>query len=126
MIPWAIVPDVVEYDELKKGRRREGLFYGGTTFSYKLASAAAIYLASNSLDWIGYVPNALQSAETISGIKMTISIIPAVLITAAAVLSMRYPLTAEKHATDSQRAGNKKRASRKNLRSSAFTGTFNP
>ena len=28
MIPWAIIPDVVEYDQLKTGKRREGLFYG--------------------------------------------------------------------------------------------------
>ncbi|MCB0361005.1 MAG: MFS transporter, partial [Bdellovibrionales bacterium] len=97
MIPWAIVPDVVEFDELKVGRRREGLFYGGTTFSYKFATAIAIFVSGSILESVGYQPNAVQTPEAMLGIKFLIGPVPAVLLLLGAYLSTKYPLSKEKH-----------------------------
>jgi GPH family glycoside/pentoside/hexuronide:cation symporter len=97
MIPWAIIPDVVEYDELKVGMRREGLFYGGTTFSYKLATAFAVFLSGSLLAWIGYVPNEDQSRYVINGINMLVGPVPASILLLGSYLSLRYPLTSAKH-----------------------------
>ena len=36
VMPWSIIPDVVDYDELENGQRREGVFYGMWTFLQKL------------------------------------------------------------------------------------------
>ncbi|MCC6220410.1 MAG: MFS transporter [Deltaproteobacteria bacterium] len=98
MIPWAIMPDVVEYDELRTGHRREGLFYGGTTFSYKLATALAIFLSGLYLGMIGYVPNVAQSSHTIAGIKAIIGPIPAFIFLMGVFVARKHPLTAKKHA----------------------------
>ncbi|OVE79634.1 hypothetical protein BVY02_02730, partial [bacterium J17] len=96
-IPWAIVPDVVEHDEYRTGRRREGLFYGGTTFSYKFATGLAVFVSGTLLEWIGYVPNQAQEPSVVHGLKFMIGPIPAFLVVTAAVVSLRYPLTREKH-----------------------------
>lgn len=98
MLPWAIIPDVIEYDELKGGRRREGLFYGGTTFCYKAATGLALFFQGLIMSFVGFTPNAEQSVETLLTMRMLIGPAPAVLIIIAALLSKRYPLTRERHA----------------------------
>lgn len=97
MIPWAIVPDVVEFDELKTGERREGLFYGGTTFSYKLATAIAVFASGTVLSIIGYQPNQAQSADVVAGLNNLVGPLPAALLLCGAILSTKYPLTSAKH-----------------------------
>ena len=97
MIPWAIVPDVVEYDELQTGERREGLFYGGTTFSYKFATAIAVFASGTVLSIIGYVPNQPQTADVVAGLNNLVGPLPATLLLCGAILSTKYPLTSEKH-----------------------------
>ena len=97
MIPWSIIPDVVEYDELHSGKRREGLFYGGSLFSYKLATALGVMLSGGILELIGYKPNEAQSPGTILGMKATISMAPAIFLILASLIASKYPLTATKH-----------------------------
>ena len=96
-LPWAIVPDVVECDELEKGTRREGLFYGGTTFSYKLATALPIFISGLGLSFFGYVANQAQSETAILGIKILVGVAPALFFLLGAFISRYYPLTKEKH-----------------------------
>jgi len=54
VIPWAMLPDVIEIDEYKNGIRREGAFYGISTFLYKIASALAIAVVLFIISWFGY------------------------------------------------------------------------
>ena len=44
LIPWAIFPDVVEYDEIKTGKRREGIYYGFGFFLRQLSTSGALFL----------------------------------------------------------------------------------
>lgn len=97
MIPWAIIPDVVEYDQFQTGQRREGLLYGGTTFCYKLASGLALFLSSQVLEVIDYVPNVVQEPHTVSGIRLLISISPPLMLCFGIMLAYNYPLTRKKH-----------------------------
>lgn len=97
VIPWAIVPDVVEYDELENGIRREGLFYGGTTFSYKAATGVAFLISGTILQFAGYSAGEVQSESALAAIRFLIGPVPAMFLLAAALLAMRYPLTADKH-----------------------------
>jgi GPH family glycoside/pentoside/hexuronide:cation symporter len=96
-IPWAIVPDVVEFDELKSGKRREGLFYGGTTFSYKAATGLAFLLSTAVLELSGYAANEVQSPMAHAAIRALIGPLPAFVLIIAAYLATRYPLTKERH-----------------------------
>ncbi len=98
MIPWAIIPDVIEFDELKTGKRREGLFYGGTSFCYKFATALAVFISGFVLEKVvGYVPNVPQEMIVQNGMRALIGFLPASLLIAGAVLSLRYPLTKDKY-----------------------------
>jgi GPH family glycoside/pentoside/hexuronide:cation symporter len=97
MLPWAIIPDIVEEDQLISGTRREGLFYGGTTFSYKFATALAIFISGQFLSFIGYTPGVEQTEVVKTGLRSIVSLAPIVFILMAMVLAFRYPLTAERH-----------------------------
>lgn len=97
MIPWSIIPDVVEDDELQSGTRREGLFYGGTSFGYKLATALAIFFSGFILEAIGYVPNAVQSELVQTSIRSMVSFGSMTFLLLGVLLSLRYPLSAQRH-----------------------------
>ncbi len=96
-LPWAIVPDVVEFDELKSGQRREGLFYGGTTFSYKAATGIAFLLSTAILELSGYIANQAQTPLADAAIRFLIGPLPAMVLIFASYLALRYPLTKNRH-----------------------------
>jgi len=54
VLPDAIFPDVIEWDELRTRKREEGLYYGAKNFIRKLTGAVAIFLALQVLGWFGY------------------------------------------------------------------------
>ncbi|MCB0324238.1 MAG: MFS transporter, partial [Bdellovibrionales bacterium] len=97
-LPWAIVPDVVEFDELKSGERREGLFYGGTTFSYKAATGLAFLISTSVLQLTGYAAGVAQTPLALGAIRVLTGPFPALALLGAVFLAMRYPLTRERHA----------------------------
>lgn len=93
VLPWAIIPDSIEWDEYHTGERHEGMFYSITTLTRKVASAFAIPLIGPLLELTGYQPNsAIQSPQAVLGIKMIIGPIPALLLTIGIVIAFRYPL----------------------------------
>ncbi len=55
LIPWAMMPDVMEADELETGMRREGIFYGFMVFLQKASIALAGLAVTWSLSFTGYV-----------------------------------------------------------------------
>jgi len=42
VMPWAILPDAIEYGEWKTGERQEGMFYSLITLAQKIASSIAV------------------------------------------------------------------------------------
>jgi GPH family glycoside/pentoside/hexuronide:cation symporter len=96
VIPWSIIPDAIEYGELKTGERHEGTFYSLISLAQKIASSFAIPLALLVLDRTGYVPNsANQPASAITGIRIVTGPIPAALITCGILFAILYPLGRE-------------------------------
>ena len=99
MIPWAIIPDAVEWDELQTGRRHEGMFYSLVALMQKVASSIALPLALLALDWSGYVPGSLQqSSRTLLAIRGLVGLLPAFLLGGGIALAAAYPLNRERHA----------------------------
>ena len=41
VVPWAMVPDIIEFDQLQTGERREGSYYAFASFFQKLATGVA-------------------------------------------------------------------------------------
>lgn len=97
MIPWSMIPDLVEYDEYTNGERREGLFYGGALFCYKFATAMAVGLSGLVLSLVGYIAENSQPQLVLSGMRALVGVAPAFVLVMASWLASRYPLTAAKH-----------------------------
>lgn len=99
MLPWAMLPDVVEFDALQSGERREGLLYALFTFGQKVAGSLGVFANAWVAATFGYVQGqALQSAETLVGIRMMTGPVAAAIFIVAALWVWTFPITRERHA----------------------------
>ncbi|MBN1457131.1 MAG: MFS transporter [Sedimentisphaerales bacterium] len=92
VLQWAIYTDTADYSEWKKGRRATALIMAASLFALKLGVA----IGGASVAWIlagyGYVPNQEQTVRSLQGIRLGISIYPAVFAMVGVVLMAFYPL----------------------------------
>jgi len=111
VIPWSIMPDAVEWDELQTGQRHEGTFYSLLTLMQKVASSVALPLALIALDRSGYVPNlAQQGPRALLAIRVLVGVLPAVLWSLAIAFAAGYPLSRQKHLEIRQELAKRRRA----------------
>ncbi len=103
LVPWSILPDISDVDQMITGRRREGVYSGMATLLRKIANGISIGLIGVLLQMIGYArPERageiiIQSAGTILGIKLLFGVVPLFCILLAALFSLKYTMTEEKH-----------------------------
>jgi GPH family glycoside/pentoside/hexuronide:cation symporter len=98
VIPWAIIPDAIEWGELQTGERHEGIFYSLVTLTRKVATSLTLPVVLLLLDWTGYEPNAVAQPESaLWGIRIAIGPIPAVLLLVGIWFAYKYPLTRQKY-----------------------------
>jgi GPH family glycoside/pentoside/hexuronide:cation symporter len=103
ILPDAMFPDVIEWDELRTGRRQEGIYYGVKNFVRKLTSALAIFIALQILGWFGYqsppegATQFMQSDQALGAIRFLIGPLGALLLFSAVTMAWFYPLTRERH-----------------------------
>jgi len=89
---WTMLADTADYSEWKSGRRSTGLVFSAATFAQKAGWGIGGALAGWLLALFNFVPNAEQSAEAITGIKLLISVFPGVLYMLCAVLLFFYAI----------------------------------
>jgi GPH family glycoside/pentoside/hexuronide:cation symporter len=115
VMPWAIIPDAIEYDELKTGERHEGMFYSFISLSQKIASSFAILMVSQVLGATGYIQNSTQQpASAVLGIRIVIGPLPAFMLCIGILFAVLYPLGRERYTQIAQeleqrRAGTKEK-----------------
>ena len=103
VLPWSMIPDVIEFDQLQTGQRREGSYYAFASFFQKLAAGVAIWSMGQALALANYInpsaadPLPVQPAEVIQAIRLFMGPVPAVLLIIAIIFAWRYPITREKH-----------------------------
>lgn len=97
-MPWAMVPDAVEYDYLLTGQRAEGAFYGIWTFGTKIGQAAALGITGAVLSLSGYIPDVMQTDASSLGIRMLLGPIPAVIFILAIATLYFYPINEKRYA----------------------------
>jgi GPH family glycoside/pentoside/hexuronide:cation symporter len=76
---WAMFADVADYSEWKTGRRTTGVIFATILFGLKTGLSLGGFAAGWLLSGYGYKPNAVQTPEALQGIRMTISVYPAIL-----------------------------------------------
>lgn len=98
MLPDAIFPDVIDWDELRTGERHEGIYYGAKNFIRKLTTAFALFVALQVLGWLGYQqpPETAtlfrQPDAVITGVRILVSPVATALLVALLVVTWFYPL----------------------------------
>jgi len=97
MIPWSMIADVADEDEILSGERREGLYVGVFTFLRKLAGAGGVAVAFGILDWVGFKSEAGNSEQTLWILRGATALIPAAMVIASAWVARKYPLSYERH-----------------------------
>lgn len=103
VLPDSILPDVIEWDELRTGRRQEGIYYGIRTLIRKLTGALVIFITLQVLGWSGYQsPPAdavqfTQSDSALFSIRLLVSFIGVTILLGTVILAWSYPLTREKY-----------------------------
>jgi GPH family glycoside/pentoside/hexuronide:cation symporter len=99
VLPWAIIPDAIEWDEYQTGERHEGIFYSLITLLGKIANSVAVPLSLLLLQFTGYVSNATEQPKSaLLGLKVVIGPIPAAMLFAGIIFAIFYPLSREKYA----------------------------
>jgi GPH family glycoside/pentoside/hexuronide:cation symporter len=98
VFPWAMIPDVVEFDQVETGEARGGMYYGVWGFTSKLIAALAITISGWTLQLSGYIPNVAQSETTLLAIRICFALVPAVFFLISVPFLVRYPITRQSHA----------------------------
>jgi len=103
-IPWSMLPDVVDLDELKTGQRREGIFYGFMVHLQKIGVAIAIFSVGQILDFTGYISSSseqvtspTQPESALLAIRWLMGPIPSVVLIGGIILALMYPITRPVH-----------------------------
>lgn len=103
VIPWAMVADVIEEDELHSGKRREGVYSGYMVFFRKLATAIAGAGAVAILGLAGFQEgttggsNIEQPQSALTALRILVAFVPLLMLIPAMIAAWRYPLDRETH-----------------------------
>ena len=92
----ATTADVTDYDNLQVGEARTGLFYSLVTMTDKLGFAIGVGTSYPLLEFLGYVPGAVNTPEALDGLRFAFVFLPIVAMLIGAALMFRFPLTRER------------------------------
>lgn len=93
---WSMYADCADYSELQTGNRATGLIFSSSSMSQKFGWAFGTAITGWMLAQFGFQANAVQSAETLQGIRMFLSLLPAAGAFLSLVFIYFYPLSEQK------------------------------
>jgi sugar (glycoside-pentoside-hexuronide) transporter len=97
LISGSIVPDIIEWDQLRVKERREGAYYGTWTLIRKGAIGGAFVIVGFLLEYFGYQPDVEQTERALLGIRLLFGPIPSLLLILGVIIFIRFPITKEVH-----------------------------
>jgi GPH family glycoside/pentoside/hexuronide:cation symporter len=104
LIPWSMLPDVVDVDELNTGLRREGVYYGFFVFLQKLGISLGLAFSNLILQVVDYIPATpgeplpMQNDTVLLAFRLFISFVPVVILLLSLPIAYKYPITRQRHA----------------------------
>jgi len=111
-LPSAMQADVIDYDELLTGERREGQYIGLWSISKKLAAALGVGVSLSILSYAGYTPNVEQSETVRMTLRILYALVPSLFNLLGLGIALFYPIGIQAHreilaAIQKRRAGQK-------------------
>ncbi|MDJ0704619.1 MAG: MFS transporter [Leptolyngbyaceae cyanobacterium MO_188.B28] len=103
LVPWSMLPDVIDLDELNTSQRREGIFCGFLIQVQKLGTALSIFLVGKTLDWAGFVSSVAGQAPTpqpesaLWAIRWLMGPVPGLILAMGVVAAVFYPISRDVH-----------------------------
>ncbi|MGM0654882.1 MAG: MFS transporter [Thermodesulfobacteriota bacterium] len=98
VLPSSIQADVIDYDQLLTGQRREGRYIGLWSIAKKLSAALGIGIGLLLLGNAGYSPNMVQNEFTVMMLRVLYALVPCLCNILAILIICFYPITEKKHA----------------------------
>ncbi len=104
LIPNAMLPDVIELDEMETNQRREGIFFGFFVFLQKSALALGTFIVGQVLAAAGYISGVegageiAQPESALMAIRLSIGPLPMMALVLGLVACWFYPITKTRHA----------------------------
>ncbi|MGD1715555.1 MFS transporter [Dapis sp. BLCC M172] len=103
LVPWSMIPDVIDLDELNTGKRREGIFYSFMVFLQKIGLAIGLFLVGLALDIAGFIETIpgeappTQPESALLAVRVAIGPLPTIFLIVGLLLAYLYPITREVH-----------------------------
>jgi len=95
--PWAMLPDVMDVDEVVTGQRRQGVYSGAITFFRKASSALGVFIVGWAIKLSGYVAGSVPPPQFGLVIKVLVAVFPLLPLAVSIWMALRFPITSETH-----------------------------
>ena len=93
----SVQSDVIDYDEMRTGQRKEGSYYAAWNFVAKSALGVVLLMTGFALQVAGFTPNAEQTMAVKSTMILLYAVFPLLLCTGGAFLMSRFKLDEASH-----------------------------
>ncbi|HKW30440.1 MAG TPA: MFS transporter, partial [Verrucomicrobiae bacterium] len=90
---WSAIAEAVDYGHVRSGKRVAGMSFGGISFCQKMGMSLGGWAVGALLTYYHYVPDQVQSAFTLTGIALSLSVIPGFFHLVTGFLMFKYRIT---------------------------------
>jgi melibiose permease len=85
-----MLADIVDYGEVKTGFRSESIIFSVIAMLVKFAGAFSGFIIGMGLTLSGYIPNEVQSAQTVFGLKIVMLLLPTLFVLSSVLLYLKF------------------------------------
>ncbi|MBU2510171.1 MFS transporter [bacterium] len=96
LFPFSMLPDTIEFDEMKSGMRREGIFSGAWACGQKSAYAIGPGIVGITLSLSGFVSSGDQPESVATGIRIVFCVFTGLMMLLSLIPFKKYDLTEER------------------------------
>jgi Na+/melibiose symporter-like transporter len=97
-LPIGVIGDVIDFDTLKHGLPRGGLYWGVWSFAQKVTPALSIAVTLPMLKWLGFNPAGHNTPEALLALKYTFCYGAVPFFVAGGMLLLLFPIDSRRHA----------------------------
>jgi|TARA_B100000315_G_scaffold257662_1_gene307186 sugar (glycoside-pentoside-hexuronide) transporter len=88
----SIQADVIDYDEYRSGKRKEGAYFATWNFVFKTATGITLMLTGFVLEYSGFIPNVAQTDDVKFALLALYALFPLVCYAVGALIFTRFSL----------------------------------